>query len=801
LWHESHSAQAGSIQGTSPRKVTVDVLLYVAFHLGKTENMNTSLQRLVAVHFLFLGFVLASAQQSVPQSALVNDLRELVETPAAPGYEQQLAAKIAAKLKGFSPKVDEQSNVTVTIGKGAPHRVIVAPMDEPGFVTSGITNDGYLTLQRLPQGGNLPLFNELYSAQPVLIGTAQNKWINGAVAGLSVHLQPQRQHPPAASDLDNMFVDVGATTAAEARAGGADNLSPVVIERKFYEMGFGKWTAPAIGDRFGAAALLEVLRDVDPANVKGTLTFAFVTQQWAGARGLQRLLYRLSPDEVIYVGRLVRATAAPGQREALPSFKELPGSGVLIASEKPESELAGFAAELKQLAAQSNIPLMTDYSAPLLPRGGYMLQPKLPERSVHLAVATSWPSTPGEVLQGKDVLATISLLERYLFGRSKETELNLAAPLPEPVISHKPTVAPSTEEIIKQLSETYAVSSHEENMRRAVAQLLPPWAKPETDNAGNLVLHWPSPKGGSGPRIVVVAHMDEIGYEVRSIGQDGLLELESKGGGVLAYFLGHAAMVHSSNGMHPGVLELPEGWEKPDFQWPRGPRQTFRMDVGAHAPEQVSELGIKVGDFVTIPKQYHKLLHNFSSSRSFDDRVGCAALVAATWALGQNVNQAGAATKNPSSTGGRDITFIWSTREELGLEGAAGAAKNMAAQGNVPDYVFAIDTFVSSDSPLESKRFGDAILGRGFVVRAVDNSNIVPRDLAQKVVSIARFSNIPVQYGVTGGGNDGAAFLLYGSTDVAIGWPLRYSHSPAEVIDLRDLDALARIVAAVARRW
>jgi putative aminopeptidase FrvX len=758
--------------------------------------MNTSLRRLVAVHFLFLSFVLASAQQSVSQSAFVNDLRELVETPAVPGYEQQLAAKIAAKLKGFSPKVDAQSNVTITIGKGAPHRLLVASMDEPGFVISGITDDGYLTVQRLPQGGNLPLFNELYSAQPVRIGTAQNKWINGAMAGLSVHLQPQRQHPPAASDLDNMFVDVGATTAAEARAGGADVLGPVVIERKFYEMGFGKWAAPAIGDRFGAAALLEVLRNADPANVKGTLTFAFVAQQWAGARGLQRLLYRLSPEEVIYVGRLVRATAAQGQREALPTFKESPGSGVVIASEKPESELSGFAAELKQLAAQSNIPLKTDYSAPLWPRGSYMLQPKMPERSVHLAVATSWPSTPGEVLQGKDVLATISLLEKYLFGRSKETELKSAAPLPEPVITHKPTVAPSTEEIIKQLSETYAVSTHEDNMRRAVTQLLPAWAKPETDDAGNLVMHWPSPKGGSGPRIVVVAHMDEIGYEVHSIGQDGRLELESKGGGVLAYFLGHAGLVHSANGMHPGVVELPEAWEKPDFQWPRGPRQTFHMDVGAQTPEQVNELGIKVGDFVTIPKQYHKLLHNFSSARAFDDRVGCAALVAATWALGQNVNQTGA-----SNTSGRDITFIWSTREELGLEGAAGAAKNMAAQGRIPDYVFAIDTFVSSDSPLESKRFGDAILGHGFVVRAIDNSNIVPRDLAQKIVSIARSSNIPAQYGVTGGGNDGAAFLLYGSTDVALGWPLRYSHSPGEVIDLRDLDALARIVAAIARRW
>jgi putative aminopeptidase FrvX len=493
---------------------------------------------------------------------------------------------------------------------------------------------------------------------------------------------------------------------------------------------------------------------------------------------------------VIYVGRLIRATPAFGQREAAPAFKELPGSGVLIASEKPDAELSGLAAELKQLAAQSNISLKTDYSAPLLPRGGYMLQPKMPERSVHLAVATAWPSTPAELIQGRDVVAVISLLENYLFGRSKAPELNTPAPLPEPVISSKPSVAPSTEEIIRQLSETYAVSSHEENMRKAVKQLLPSWANPETDDAGNLVLHWPSLKGSSGPRIVVVAHMDEIGFEVRSIAADGRLELESKGGGVLAYFLGHAGLVHSANGMHPGVVELPEGWEKPDFQWPRGPRQTFHMDVGAQTPEQVSELGIKVGDFVTIPKKYHKLLHTFASARSFDDRVGCSALVAATWALGANPDP-----------GGRDITFIWSTREELGLEGAAGAAKNMAAQGHVPDYVFAVDTFVSSDSPLESKRFGDALLGHGFVVRAVDNSNIVPRDLALKVVSIARSGNIPIQYGVTGGGNDGAAFLLYGSADVAMGWPLRYSHSPGEVIDVRDLDALARIVAAIARRW
>jgi putative aminopeptidase FrvX len=83
----------------------------------------------------------------------------------------------------------------------------------------------------------------------------------------------------------------------------------------------------------------------------------------------------------------------------------------------------------------------------------------------------------------------------------------------------------------------------------------------------------------------------------------------------------------------------------------------------------------------------------------------------------------------------------------------------------------------------------------------VDNSNIVPEKFVDRVLSIARANNIAAQYGVTGGGNDGATFLLYGTTDIALGWPLRYSHSPAEVIDVRDVDALGKIIAAVTRNW
>lgn len=737
---------------------------------------------------------LGAAAQKVPGN-LRDDLRDFAETRAVPGYEQALAKGISGRLQAFSAKVDEMSNVMVTVGSGSPHRLIVAPMDEPGYVVSGITEDGYLRLQRLPQGGALPLFNELYSAQPVGIQTRQQTWITGAVAGLSVHLQPQVQHPPSVADLDNMYVDIGAADAQQARAAGADVLSALAIDRYFYQMTNGNWTSAAIGDRFGDAVLLEVMRALDAQKLHGTVTFAFVAQQWTEARGLDRMLQILKPDELIFVGRLMRrpppaagAETAPAETAA-PVFTQKPGSGVLVGAADPQAELSGLAGDLKQLAGQNKIPFHTDFSAPLVPpaRRGSLPRAPLPARSVHLAVATAWPSTPAEFLDAHDVADVAALLENYLQGQSSRTEIVPAPPMGEPKPPAQQASSPGNEAILKRLIETYGVSGgHEAAVREMITHLLPSWAKTETDASGNLILRWGAQSAK--PHVVVVAHHDEIGFEVHSILPDGRLELQTEGGGVLAYFMGHAALVHSANGIHPGVLELPDGWEKDDFKWPRGPRTQFRLDVGAHSPDDVAQLGIKQGDFVTIPKEYHKLAGTRASARAFDDRVGCAALVAAAWALGPNLKD-------------RNVTFIWSTSEEIGLVGAADAAKQLAAEGHAPDYVFAVDTFVSSDSPLESKRFADAILGQGFVVRAVDNSNIVPRNLVEKVVELAKSNHISAQYGVTGGGNDGSAFLQYGSTDVALGWPLRYSHSPGEVIDTRDLDALAKIIEVVAKSW
>jgi putative aminopeptidase FrvX len=719
-----------------------------------------------------------------------SDLKAFTETPAVPGYEGSLAKLIRERLAAFSPKSDNLGDVIVTVGSGSPHRLFVAPMDEPGFVVSRIMDDGYIQLQRLPQGGMLPLFNELYSAQPVELQTASGKWIPGVVAGLSVHLQPGRLNPPDPSDIENMYVDIGAGTAAEVRRAGADLLSPVAIDRTLYDMAGGLETSPAIGDRFGDAALVDLLQRLDTSKLSGTLTVAFVAQQWAGARGLERVLDETNPDELIYVGRLTASGPIPGQPELHRAPRLEPGSGILVGTSDASLALSGLAADLKQLAGQNKIPFAEDYSAPLIPQS-YLAGSKVPDRMVHLAIASGWPSTPAEMINIHDLEGLRDLLQVYAEGPNPEVHYAFGGGLPENVAgASPPNTPPTNEQILSRLVEAYGVSDHEGLVRDEVKRLLPKWAKPETDEAGNLILHVATPPPGAHtPRILVVAHMDEIGYEVKEILPNGRLAVESKGGGTLDFYLGHATLVHTAKGTDvPGVMELPEGWDQPGFKWPRGRALMQHVDIGARTPDQVAQLGVQVGDFVTIPKEYRRLAGMRANCRSFDDRMGDAALVSATWALGPNLKD-------------RDVTFVFSTGEELGLVGAGAVAKRLAAEGKAPDYVFAVDTFVSSDSPIESPRFADAKLGDGFVIRAVDNSNIVPRKLVEKLVSLARLNRIPVQYGVTGGGNDGSAFLRYGSIDVALGWPLRYSHSPGEVIDLRDLDALARIVAAVSRSW
>src|SRR6202142_3485701 len=279
----------------------------------------------------------------VREELRLANLKSLEETLGISGYEKPLVDQISARLAAFHPDVDNLGDIVVTLGSGSPRRLLVTGIDEPGFVVGAITDDGYLRVQRLPQNGLTPMYNKLYAAQPGKIGIGGGGWIDGGVAGLSVHLAPGRANPPKPSDLDEMYIDIGAASADEVRKAGVDILSPIALNRRLFDLGGAEFAGTAVGDRFGGAALLEMLASIDPQNLKGTLTVAFVVQQRTGARGLQRILTATQFDEMIYVGRLFAGGPVTGADNLRRAPRKEPGSGVVAGAEEASAAISGLA--------------------------------------------------------------------------------------------------------------------------------------------------------------------------------------------------------------------------------------------------------------------------------------------------------------------------------------------------------------------------------------------------------------------------------------------------------------------------
>ncbi len=335
--------------------------------------------------------------------------------------------------------------------------------------------------------------------------------------------------------------------------------------------------------------------------------------------------------------------------------------------------------------------------------------------------------------------------------------------------------------VLAPLIESYGVSGMEAPVRETVKRLLPAWAKTETDSAGNLWLRM----GQGEPLVVFVAHMDEIGFTVDSILDDGSLHLRTRGGFFSSLFEGQPALVHTggARGDVPGIF-LPREAPRDSAPVRRAP-PPLRVSVGTTTRAATQALGVAVGSTITMPKRFVRLAGTRATGRAMDDRVGDAAQILALRHL------------DPSKLK-HQVIFVWSTREEIGLEGAAAVA---AALGTTPKRVHAIDTFVSADSPLELQNFAVAPIGQGAVARALDNSAVTPPAYVDSLRAVARARGVALQVGTTNGGNDGSTFTPYGVVDVALGWPLRYSHSPAEVVDLKDVASLADLIQAIAEIW
>lgn len=332
--------------------------------------------------------------------------------------------------------------------------------------------------------------------------------------------------------------------------------------------------------------------------------------------------------------------------------------------------------------------------------------------------------------------------------------------------------------LLEELVETYGVSGDEGEVRDVVLSHLPDWAEPEVDSAGNVWVR----VGEGGSLSVFVAHMDEVGYEITEIEDDGTLTLRARGGFLPWLWEGTPALVHNGGDPVNGVFVPREATGAPTRQSADG---VARVDVGARSRSDVAAMGIRVGHTVTNPKSFVRLAGTRATGRSFDDRVGLAAQLLALQDL------------DPTTLPHRFV-FLWVVEEEIGLVGSAYAARQLGFEA---DRVYAVDTFVSADTPLDPQNFAVAPLGNGPVARAVDNSSVTPGAVLDSLLAVIAGRGLPYQVGTTNGGNDGSAWAPWGVVDIPFGWPLRYSHSPVEVIDLEDVVVLSDWIRAIVEGW
>jgi putative aminopeptidase FrvX len=330
-------------------------------------------------------------------------------------------------------------------------------------------------------------------------------------------------------------------------------------------------------------------------------------------------------------------------------------------------------------------------------------------------------------------------------------------------------------DLLKSLADVPAVSGHERAVREAIIAALPAWARPliRTDNEGNLILE----VGPARDPLMFIAHQDEVGFEVTNVAPDGTVSLRTRGGLFQSLWEGQPALLHFDRAGAAPLRGVFVPRDTATAKQPEALSAWFGMDAAA-----LKQLGVTTGLSVTADKHATRLGSTRFTARALDDRAGSTALVLA-------------ARRIQPSTLKRKVIFAWSVREETGLEGAMALAKQY---GSSVKRVFSVDTFVSSDSPVETTRFAHAPLGRGAVIRGLDNSAVAPPAEVDRILNLARMQSIPIQVGATNGGTDGSDFVRYGVLHVSLSWPGRYSHSPVEVLDLRDLQALQRLIYAIA---
>jgi len=327
--------------------------------------------------------------------------------------------------------------------------------------------------------------------------------------------------------------------------------------------------------------------------------------------------------------------------------------------------------------------------------------------------------------------------------------------------------------ILERLVEIPAVPGREGQIAEYISSLLPDGYDHHLDALGNLIVHIPA----KGKRVMLVAHMDEVGLIVQRILPEGFLKVERMGGTSLRALPGSHLSLWSTEGCIPAVAgilpqHLDGGGSINDFS-------SIYVDIGSSSADETMAMGVRPGDVLTWNSPLQYVGDSLVRGKALDDRLGCFVLLELVRSLDpQKLNC--------------DLFVTFSVQEETMLMGGMTAANFIE-----PDVIIGIDGTLAFDTPDLEGRQSDIRLGSGPAVKWMDAirgklAAFVPDQALNRLVcDMAHRMNIPLQDEIAVGMSTAITPLLYaskGARACALSIPIRYHHTPIETADLLDVE-------------
>lgn len=333
-------------------------------------------------------------------------------------------------------------------------------------------------------------------------------------------------------------------------------------------------------------------------------------------------------------------------------------------------------------------------------------------------------------------------------------------------------------EKIKILSQLNGISGDEDQVRGWIIEQIAPYCEYEIDNLGNLICF---KKGMMTPekKLMISAHMDEVGMIITGVTEDGLFKFTTVGGIDQRVILGRAVYLYRSG--LTGVIGTKAVHQQTAEERKHSVKvEDMFIDIGVSSKEEALSK-VKLGDSVAFYGEYDSFGEGYLRGKALDDRIGCAVMI-----------------EMIQSQLKYDTYFTFVVQEEVGLRGATVAAYTVN-----PDVAIVIEATTAADlsNVAEPKRV--CALGKGAVVGFMDRSTIYHKDLYRMAFELSEELEIPCQTKtMVAGGNDAGAIhtAAGGVKTIAVSVPCRYLHSPFCVVKEEDVLSVANMVNALAEK-